>query len=562
VEPDILLETDAKGRGNWQFGEDAEDSAGQAESAGADDAADGESTLPSVHLFALSGGTLTYNDGVSGERLVVHLESVAAESEGLSDAITFSALGAFDGAPFELSGSLGAFTDFNQGKDIPVGLTALFGGAELALDGRAALKDAGPQADLNFSFEGKSLADFGEALKASFPPIGPYRLSGRLESGENIYRVSGLDLVVGSSDFSGTVEIDLGAARPKVTGSLFSRNLDMADFLKEGDGTAASNAQSQSPFVIPDTPLPLDALSAADVKLDLKVERLSLPSGSDLTGLVVALVIDQGVLRADPIEAGLASGRINASLSLDSKASPASLKFTLDGKSIDYGQLLRDAEVSEELSGKLDVEVALKGAGASPRAIASQLDGKAVLSSRNGTIDNRLFRVLAVGLGDITGPLLGQDRTSNLNCLYVGFDFDDGLGRSRGLVLDSEAFTLNGAGNVNLADESLKFDFQTATRQASVASLAIPFKVRGTLKNPKVALDALGAGGSLVDDDPCALQAGAIETEAPAKSAAATSEPAAPAPEPSPEQGSDDDSIGNALESFKKDLGKIGDLFD
>ena len=328
--------------------------------------------------------------------------------------------------------------------------------------------------------------------------------------------------------------------------------------------------------------MPLEALGAVDVKLDLKVERLSLPSGSDLTGLVVALVIDQGVLRADPIEAGLASGRINASLSLDSKASPASLKFTLDGKGIDYGQLLRDAEVSEELSGKLDVEVALRGAGASPRAIASQLDGKAVLSSRNGTIDNRLFKVLAVGLGEITGPLLGQDRTSNLNCLYVGFDFDDGLGRSRGLVLDSEAFTLNGAGNVNLADESLKFDFQTATRQASVASLAIPFKVRGTLKNPKVALDALGAGGSLVDDvtgfvsgllgggsssaatndDPCALQAGAVETEAPAKSAAATSEPAAPAPEPSPEQGSDDDSIGNALESFKKDLGKIGDLFD
>jgi len=463
-----------------------------------------------------------------------------------------------------------------------VGLTALFGGAELALDGRMALKDAGPQADLNFSFEGKSLADFGEALKASFPPIGPYRLSGRLESGENIYRVSGLDLVVGSSDFSGTAEIDLGATRPNVTGSLFSRNLDMADFLKEGDGTATSNAQSQSPFVIPDTPLPLEALGAVDVKLDLKVERLSLPSGSDLTGLVVALVIDQGVLRADPIEAGLASGRINASLSLDSKASPASLKFTLDGKGIDYGQLLRDAEVSEELSGKLDVEVALKGAGVSPRAIASQLDGKAVLSSRDGTIDSRLFKVLAVGLGEITGPLLGQDRTSNLNCLYVAFDFDDGLGRSRGLVLDSEAFTLNGAGNVNLADESLKFDFQTATRQASVASLAIPFKVRGTLKNPKVALDALGAGGSLVDDvtgfvsgllgggsssaatndDPCALQAGAVETEAPAKSAAATSEPAAPAPEPSPEQGSDDDSIGNALESFKKDLGKIGDLFD
>ena len=132
----------------------------------------------------------------------------------------------------------------------------------------------------------------------------------------------------------------------------------------------------------------------------------------------------------------------------------------------------------------------------------------------------------------------------------------------------------------------MKLDFQTATRQASVASLAIPFKVRGTLKNPKVVPDALGAasgalgdGGSVIDDvtgfvsglfgggssnaaandNPCGERAGAVQAEEPS---AVSSEPANPAPEPNTAPSGDDDSIGNALENLKKDLGNIGDLFE
>ena len=71
--------------------------------------------------------------------------------------------------------------------------------------------------------------------------------------------------------------------------------------------------------------------------------------------------------------------------------------------------------------------------------------------------------------------------------------------RSRVLLLDSPAVTLVGHGQVDLGSEELNLGFDTETREPSLASLTVPFKVTGQLADPRVVPDPLGVAGNVAE---------------------------------------------------------------
>jgi hypothetical protein len=167
--------------------------------------------------------------------------------------------------------------------------------------------------------------------------------------------------------------------------------------------------------------------------------------------------------------------------------------LALTGRDIDFGELLKRAEVNEGVGGKLELDVDLKGRGASPHAIAAGLGGYVQAVSEDGTIDNAMLRVLSAGLSDITGPLFGQSDRTRLECFVTRFDVEQGQARSRALVLDSGAFAVAGRGGIDLDAEQVNLAFDTQTSEPSLASLAVPFKVTGPLNNPSFVPDPIGA---------------------------------------------------------------------
>jgi uncharacterized protein involved in outer membrane biogenesis len=598
VEPRILVETDASGQGNWVFATSAEektDAAPDAASSGA---------FPAVHLFVLENGFLTYRDGQSGETLTVALDRLAGETESPQDPLRVSALGRIGETPFKLQGSLGPLSALTGGGDLALGVSVELAEAQLAVDGRIADVAQAPRVELTLSAKGPSLAPLGALAGAALPALGPYEVSARLEGGEGIYQLSGLGVTLGGSDLSGTLEANLTAARPKVTASLVSRRLDLADFAA-GEGTAPAPEGATSPYVFTADPLPLEALGLVDAEIDLRAQQILLSPQMALRDLEVTARLRDGDLSVEPLAAVLADGQLQGRVALDTRQAPAALALRLQGRNIDMGRLSRESGLDSGVEGRVGLDLDLAGRGASPRAIASSLSGSAATASSGGRIDNQIFKVLAVGLDSVTGPLLGSDSQAALNCFAVHFDFDQGLGRSRALALDSEAMTLTGSGTLNLRNEALDLDFDTSTRQPSLASLAVPFNIGGTLKNPTVTPDAVGAATGAVeslagaasdnaegvwgfvsgllggnndggDDDasssPCLAApaapttTGSGETETIPQTAASQ-----PAPSPasgesqtqaSPESESDGDKgIGEAFDDFKRDLGRIGDLF-
>lgn len=564
VEPDILIETDAEGRSNLDFGTAAAD--------GEESGAPSDFTI-SVNSVAIEQGKLTYRDGATGEETLVELDSLAADAAGFDAPLSLTMSGRSRGVDVAVQGSFGSFRALNEGP-FPLDMTAEAAGATVEIKGSVAkpmanqgldlaiaargeqvgalsalagtavpplgayeasarlvqdgalfrlsdiaaslgasklagvlavsMAGEAPQVtelDLALETSGESLADLNEVLGQELPALGPYAVSFRLlPAGESFtgeaFRIADLAASLGTSDLAGNLTIDIAGARPLISGQLTANKLDVAALAPEsggdGGGDGGGGTASDSPFVIPDDPLPLDGLGLVDAQLDLVAGQVLLPNKLSFTDLKLLAVVKDGTLSVQPLDAGFSGGQLGGGLTLGRSGSTPTLRLVLVGKNIDYGRLLKDQGLDDTVAGDMDFNLDVTGVGHSPRAIASSLNGGAAISRNEGVISNRLLKIVAVGLDDVLGPMFGGDQNAKLNCMLAEVVFKDGVATANPLVVDSEVFTISGGGLVDLRDESLDLSFDSETREASIASLAVPFNMTGTLKSPIVAPDPLG----------------------------------------------------------------------
>ena len=485
VEPEILLETDGEGRGNWVFETGAGDGGASADL--------DEALLPSFDKLAMVGGSVTYRAGGSGKEWKVDLDQVTAKAASLLSETAIAAKGSYRGVPFDLDLGLGSLKGFISGPSVPMNLKLKTTVAELTANGALTDLPERLEPDLAVSLSGNSLADLSPMVGAQMPALGPYSLAGQVRGEGDTYNVADLALKLGGSDLAGNGSITLAETRPLIAGNFTSTLIDLADL---GAGGAASGGSS--PFVFTEDPLPLDDLDAVDANLTAAIATFKASPTLVMEDVTLALVLQDGQMKLAPLSSGFAGGRIEGSAAVTGAAEARQLSLQMKGNNLDYGRLLRDFGVDNSVNGVMNLDLDLAGPGASLRAFASGLNGRSDLVSNKGTINNRLLKVFAVGLGDILGPLLGGEQNANINCLVSRFSVKNGQAHSRALVLDTHSLTLVGQGGIDLRSEGLDLNFDTETSQPSLASLSVPFNVRGTLKNPEVTPDPLGAAANVV----------------------------------------------------------------
>ena len=575
VAPEILLERGPDGHGNWQL-----EIAEGGESASASDDLGG--FLPSFEKILLRDGRVTYRDNSNGKEWQVQLDELSGSAEGFASPVKLAAKGRYNGAPVELTGSLGSLKAYFAGPSVPLSLTAGAGGALASFDGLlVGLPDA-PARQGAFTLSGSSLADLSPLLGVTLPALGPYDLKAQGSERNGDAEFSALSLTLGGSDLTGSGSLSIFTERPLFKGDYSAKVIDLKD-LGAGSGGGAAN----SPYVFTEELLPFSDLNAVDVAANLTAKSVRVTDKLAFSDLDAKIDLKAGHLKLTPLASGFAGGRLTGAIDLQAAKEPPALAVNLKGRRLDYGQLLRDFGEDNTVTGVMDVVLDLKGRGSSERALAAGLNGRTEILSNQGNIDDRVLKILAVGLGDVLGPLFGEERNSRLNCIVSRFSIKKGLATSQALVMDSQAVTLVGEGSIDLTTERLDMVFDTETREPSLASLAVPFKVIGPLKDPQVVPDPLGAAanvigtvgvvadtvGSLVGDLGSLVGVGGNE-EAPASennpclaALSAAAKPAAqPAAQPaSTEQsggssgGSVGDSIGKALDNLGNDLKSLFD---
>jgi uncharacterized protein involved in outer membrane biogenesis len=117
IAPDILLETDKSGRGNWEFAESPAPTASSAPPAQA-------AALPMLGALTIQNGRLAYRDGISGKATTLEIKRLSAAGEPRAIALE----GAHDGTPLALKTVLRLRSKAVDLAD----LQATFGGSDLA----------------------------------------------------------------------------------------------------------------------------------------------------------------------------------------------------------------------------------------------------------------------------------------------------------------------------------------------------------------------------------------------------------------------------------------------
>jgi hypothetical protein len=487
VSPDIVLETDAKGQGNWVFGKAPEKAVPTAPSAGAPGA------LPVVNEIRIEDGTLTYVDGVTGKKTVLGLEKLTARAESTDTPLSISARGKYNENPFAVDGTLGALSELPAPrKPYPITISAEAGGAKVKVDGTIARPMEGKGVDMDLAVEGTTLADLGALAGASLPKLGPYAVAAHLGETDGGMKVERLKAALGKSDLSGDALLVQGK-KPTLKGSFASKLVDLGELAAaspaapaektEGPKTERAEGDGQ---LFSDAPLPLEGLSAANADVKLTVDKLLPPKGPEIGNLAVAMTLNDGLLTVKPLTANIVNGKLAVDASLDAREPQAGLAFNARATGLDLATLVREMKIDQKVDGKADFEGSAKGRGASVRAIMAGLDGHTDLTIGEMHVDNTLMKIV---MADLAKAVVGKGDASKINCVVSRFDIAKGLATSKALVTDTDSVTIWGSGTVNLATEQLDLYLDPSPKAAAVVDLAIPVKITGTLASPSVAPD-------------------------------------------------------------------------
>jgi uncharacterized protein involved in outer membrane biogenesis len=505
---DILLETDAKGKGNWVF--EAPGAAPATTTTTAPAEGGGAMSLPEVDTVQIRNSTVTYRDGVAGTTRSFKIDKLDAQTTGGSLSLDLAAL--IGKTPISVKGSLGAPALLVGGAPYPMDLALASGDTSATVKG--AIGDITKMQGLavDVGAKGKSLADLNGLAGSPLPPLGPYSFAGKFVNIQGGYKISGLQLSMGSSAMTGDVSLALNGKRPKVVGNLAAAKIDLKDFGVKPAPAASGGGSSGSGDgrVFPNDPLPFAGLNAVDADLNFTAQQM-IKAPETLSNVKLILSLAAGKLQIKPFTASIAGGTLSLVVTVDGAKNPAPVAVDVTSNQIEAGSLLEVLAGSSVLSGgKVNMKLAVSGAGNSVRAIMAGLSGKLDATMGAGNINNGFAKLMLADLFKLLSFGGGGDE-SNLKCVAMRFDIVRGLATTRQLVTETSGATIVGKGTINLATEGLDLHLVPYATSANLTNLAIPMIVGGTMANPNVAPDAAamasGALGAVVGAPATALGA-------------------------------------------------------
>jgi uncharacterized protein involved in outer membrane biogenesis len=429
IAPDILLETDRKGRGNWLF-----DAAGPSQTAGRD--AGAAADLPAVRSLRIEDARITYRDGRTGQKTTVTLGRVTLRADDADSPLQVRATGTLNGTKVTVAGEMGPIAELLAGGAYPADLEIRLGGSDVS---------------------GKI-----ELALTAVPP----KITGTLSA-----RVLDIDELSGAAD--GT---EPGASKSDTE----KADAPTADAPKAG-------APKADRRLFPDTALPLEALKSLDADLRLKVARL-VAGGAEIANVDLELALAGGRLELKPLAGEVAGGSVAGAIVVDARRPEARLAVDLKLRRIALGPLTQQIFGSEIMRAPLNADIELGGRGRSVRAIAASLGGRITAITGQGRFDDTLLSLLSSDLLNAITPG-AQEKRLGLTCLVADFVVAKGVARRRVLLVDTTRAAIVGrkGGTVDLGRERVDLLLDPHTKAVSVASVvAAPIRVEGPLASPSV----------------------------------------------------------------------------
>ncbi len=407
-----------------------------------------------------------------------------------------------DPGPVEMEAKLA----IGGAEPVPVDFRLSAMGASLGAKGSIAHLSSGEGLDLLVTLDTVNLGEAARRLLFAGRPVPAFAISGTLTDPEGGYALDAMQLRIGGSDLMGKVLVSFAGQRPRIEANLGSKMMNLTDFAQGGGGDQAKTEPDGDGRMIPDVPLPFEALEAADLNLSMSIDRLVMSEAVAAEEITLDADVKDGKLSFRPRVERLAEGRLEASLSAGRDGAVAT-KLTTNG--VILGTLLKGLGMSQAVEGgPVEADLDLRGRGSNLRQLIAQLDGRFKVAIGPGSVETGNLDLLG---GDLLSQIIGavdpfteKRAVQDLNCGVIRATLKSGIAAfEKGIGFQTDKMDILGAGTIDLSTEGLDLGFDSEARSGlgvSVAGIVTPLvRVRGTLADPRIGVSAIGAVGNAAE---------------------------------------------------------------
>ena len=438
---------------------------------------------------------LSYTANVVDQTIDVRVES-AELAVRRGHPVTAGFTGTLRGVPFNATVRLGSLVEMQRANaSLPVRVNLQTPDVQFKTEGTVAKTLKYNQFDLKYELTGKEIQGLDPLADFTVPLRGAFSAQGRITARGHRFTLE-KDLRIGKSDLKANITVLRTPNRPKITGSLFARELHLDDVrrLEADEDTGPVAVRSR---VIPDYTIPVDALLAANLDLDIKAARIRTQLG-DIGELASKVSLKRGRFKSSLNVEGVKGARLSSEFDLNAGIKPPMIKIRINAKDLNYGLWLQNLDVTNLLEGQIDLRVDLTGSGASQYSFFGDADGRITVIGGPGRISVPRIDLWAA---DLIPTMLStrwqREDVTETNCFVAHIRLDEGLAEIEDLLLDTRRIIIAASGRLDLEKEKLDVIIAPRPKRASLVSIANPVRVGGTLSEPEVAVTRLPRGRRL-----------------------------------------------------------------
>ncbi len=483
-------------------------------------------------------GVFVWHDERSGVRetasavnLNVAMRSIASPMESRGDLV-------FKGERFEVTSSLASLRMILDAKPAKLAFNATNRLMNFGYDGSVGTA-SGIEGAGSVTFKSPNLRALAKLAGAELPTgagFGPASLSGKLKADGRSAMLQDAALGLDGATATGSLGVEIGAARPVVRGNLKLSALDLNKYLggtakdpppaaspapspsappRPSTATKSAGAPALQPGSIDDLlsqpgpqvkgfskragwsedPIVIAALGTLDADVKLQVQKLAYQA-LKIGQSQLAISLKNKVLTTTFDDVQLYQGRVRGVVTLDGSGAVPTLGANISADGIATQPLLKDAADMDWLAGTGRLAIAVAGQGTNQKDIMESLNGKAELIFNNGAIVGWNVAQIIRGLkqGQITGLERVATSKTDFSELSSTWAITSGVAQNQDLKMTTPLLRVTGGGSVAIGARQVDYvvkpkvvaslDGQGGAQ--GLTGLEVPLRVRGPWEKPEI----------------------------------------------------------------------------
>lgn len=342
---------------------------------------------------------------------------------------------------------------------------------------KLALHFAGPDMSLLYGLTGIPI-----------PHTPAYSITGNLGYSESAIRFQKFEGRMGSSDIGGDINVNPHLKPPFVEAALHSHSVDLADlggFVGAKTGEAKKTAPP-SRSVLPDQKINVPKLNAVNAHVTYHGDHIR-NKDWPLDNIDTEFAVKDGAIDLKHLCFATGSGKISATATLQpTKNEQFRTKFRLDVSRLPLSRIMKATDTFKG-EGTIGGHITLTSTGNSVASLVANGDGGTTLVlDRGGDVTALLPDLLGLKLGSAVLSALGIPDRSKLECLVADMPLDNGILKTKSLLLQTETTRTTGTGTVNFHNDTLDYAVTTRAIHPQILSLPGAVHIFGPLSSPNI----------------------------------------------------------------------------